>query len=50
MKNRYDRDFAIGRWVEHKRNGGHEKALVNKIAISDLNNREKKGEILNKKG
>ena len=29
VKNRYYRDFGIGCWGEHKRNGGHEKALTN---------------------
>ena len=39
----------IGRWGEHKSNGGHEKALSNKISIAYLKNREKSGGILNKK-
>ena len=37
VKNRDDCDFTIGRWGENKRNGGHEKSLLNKIAIAELN-------------
>ena len=47
MKNQYDRDFTIGRWGDHKRNGGHSKVLANKIAIAELKKREKAGGILN---
>ena len=49
LKNRYDRNFTIGRWGEYKRNGGHKKALANKIDIVELKKREKVGEILNEK-
>ena len=49
MKNGDDRDFTIGHWGEHKRNGGHEKALANKITIAEMKKREKAGDILNKK-
>ena len=42
-------DFTIGRWGECKGNGGHEKALANKIAISELKKRKKAGDTLNKK-
>ena len=49
VKNRDDRDFTIGRRGDHKNDGGHKKALVNMISIADLNNREKEGDILNRK-
>ena len=42
-------DFTIGRWGECKENGGHEKALANTIAISEMNKRDNTGDILNKK-
>ena len=42
-------NFTIGCWWEHNGNGGHRKALANKIAIAELKNREKSGDILNKK-
>ena len=49
VKNLDDRDFMIGRWGEHKSNGGHKKVLVNEIAIADLNKRGKAGDVLKKK-
>ena len=49
VKNRDDRDFTICRWGEHKRKGGHKKALEEKIAIAELKKRGNTGEILNKK-
>ena len=36
VNNQDDRDFTIGRWGEHKSNGGHKKALANKIVIAEL--------------
>ena len=44
VNNRDDRDFTIGSWGEHKKNGGHKKALSNKIAIVELKNRSNTGE------
>ena len=44
-----DFDFTIGRWGDNKRNGGHTKALGNKISIDELKKREKASEILSKK-
>ena len=49
VKNQYVRDFTIGHWGEYKRNGGHDKALANKIKISYLKKREKAGDTLSKK-
>ena len=49
VKNLDDRDFTIGCWGEHKRNGGQEKSLANKIDIAEMKKREKSGDILNKK-
>ena len=49
VNNRDDRDFIIGQWGDHKRRGGHRKALSNKISIAEPKKREKAGDILNKK-
>ena len=49
VNNRDYCDFTICRWGECKGNGGHEKALANKIAIAETNKRENIGDILNKK-
>ena len=49
VNNRYDRDFTIGRWGEHKSNGEHKKALADNIAIAEMKKRENSGDILNKK-
>ena len=49
VKNRDDRKFIIGHWGKHNRNVGHKKALVENIAIAEMKNRGKAGDILNKK-
>ena len=49
VKNQNGHNFTIGCWGEHKRNGGHEKALVEKIVISEQKKREKSGDILKKR-
>ena len=49
VNNLDDHDFTISHWGEHKRNGGHKKALAIKFTISELKKREKAGDILNQK-